>query len=96
MENEKFAKLSSEEMLIEKSWGEFRETGLFWIVNTLLQIFGWSLVYDYDHKAKEITRVYPARTKYRGFDTDVQDAAHRMIARYMAENAQELKKETEL
>lgn len=96
MNNEKFVKLSQEKMLIEKSWAEFRETGLFWLINTMLQVFGWSLVYDYDHKAKEITRVYPARTKFRGFDTNTQEAAHRMIGKYMAENAQELKKESEL
>lgn len=96
LNNEKFVKLNEDTMVSERSWTEFRETGLFWIINTTLQIFGWSFVYEKDDETGEITRVYPARTKYRGFSTDVQEAAHKMIAGYMAENSQELKSETEL
>ena len=31
-------------MVDEKSWKEFRESGLLWFVNTILHTFGWALV----------------------------------------------------
>lgn len=77
----------------EKTWNEFQATGLFWLINTFLHVFGWCLIYE--HVAGDIKRVYPARTKFRGFSENVQEAGHRMIAKYMAENAKELKEEIE-
>lgn len=32
----------------EKTWDEFRETGLLYFVNSFLQIFGWSIVAEYE------------------------------------------------
>lgn len=96
MKNEKLVKLNPEPMVKEKSWSEFRETGLFWLINTMLQVFGWSLVYEREETSGDINRVYPARTKFRGFSTDVQAEAHKMIASFMTENAKELKEETEM
>ena len=84
-------------MITEKSWEEFRETGLFMLVNTFLQIFGWSLVVNYDEnpetKEKKNYRVYPARTKYRGFSQDSYVKAYKKISKFMKENAEELEKE---
>ena len=45
-----------------KNWNEFRETGLFWFINSILHVFGW--VIDIEASNNEITDVYPARTEY--------------------------------
>ena len=50
----------------EKSWKEFRESGMLWMANTILQVFGWSIVIDQDAD-ENIISVCPARVKYRGF-----------------------------
>lgn len=90
----------SSEMVLEKSWNEFQKTGLFWFINSLLHVFGWALVYEFDGKIGadgfNISRVYPARVRYRGFSPDVQAEAHKMIAQYVEQNAQDLREETEL
>lgn len=85
--------LTTENLTIEKSWNDFQKTGLFWLLNTFLHVFGWCLIYE--REAGDIKRVYPARTKFRGFSENCQDAGHRMVAQYLAANAEELKKETE-
>ena len=30
----------------EKSWEEFRGTGLLWMMNSILHLFGWAIVYE--------------------------------------------------
>lgn len=50
----------------EKTWKDFQEAGLFWWINRTLHLFGWSLVYE-EHDG-EILKVYPAKTKWRGFE----------------------------
>lgn len=57
-------------MLTRKTWKEFRDTGLLWYINTIMQVFGWSLVLKLND-AGEIGICYPARTKFRGFTEDV-------------------------
>lgn len=49
----------------EKSWKEFRDTGLLLILNQIAHCFGWAIVYEEDDKHK--VRVYPARVRFRGF-----------------------------
>lgn len=84
------------EYVNEKKWSEFQKTGLFWLINSVLHVFGWAIVYEYNGgDGGEISKVYPARVKYRGFSAEVQEEAHKMIAAYMAENAEVLKEETE-
>lgn len=82
------------EMVEKKHWEDFQKTGLFWLINSMLHVFGWAIVYEFENN--QIKSVYPARVKYRGFSTDAQESAHKMITEYMVENAQELKKEAEL
>lgn len=44
----------------------------------------------------EVTEAFPARVKFRGFsDTDTEEM-HKKIGKYLAENADDLRKETEL
>lgn len=81
-------------MITQKTWEEFRKTGLLLIVNQFLHIFGWAIVIVVD--ADKITSVYPARVKFRGFDNDSTSEAYHEVSEYMAENAQELNDEARL
>lgn len=77
----------------EKSWKEFRQTGLFWWINTLLHTFGWALVAEI--KDGEVVRVYPARVGFRGFSEKVNTDGYEKVALYLADNAEKLLKEIE-
>lgn len=81
-------------MVEKKAWEEFRETGLLLIINQTLHIFGWSIVFE--KKDDGTTEVYPARTKFRGFDTKRVTESYIKVSKYMKENATELLKESEL
>lgn len=82
------------DLIRQKTWSEFRETGLFMFVNCFLHIFGWAIVIEYDAKGN-ISEVYPARVKFRGFSERSQHVNYKKIAEYMLENADILMKETE-
>lgn len=81
-----------EKMVTRKTWNEFRETGLFLLVNQFLHIFGWTLVVEVAED-EEVTECYPARTKFRGFGENSISAAYQRISKYMADNAAELYEE---
>jgi len=78
-------------MVTRKTWSEFRATGLLFLINQLLHVFGWAICMDIEND--EIKDVFPARVKYRGFDEKSQEEQHIKIATYMAENAEILKQE---
>jgi len=78
-------------MVDKRTWGEFRKTGLFLMLNQFLHIFGWAIVMDI--KEEEIVRVYPARVRFRGFSEGAQVKAHKDLSKYLVNNAEELKKE---
>ena len=54
-------------MVEKKTWKEFQDAKLLWWINRLLHTFGWAIVFDVEADG-EITAVYPARVKFRGFD----------------------------
>ena len=76
-------------MITQKSWEEFRNTGLLWFVNTILHMFGWALAYDLETKT-----VYPVRCKFRGFTEDINMEGYKKVSKYLKENIDELVKET--
>jgi hypothetical protein len=78
-------------MVTKKEWSEFRSTGLVLIINQILHIFGWALVFEIEND--EIKNVYPARVKFRGFDNESTSEAYKKLSEYMVENAEELNKE---
>jgi hypothetical protein len=80
--------------LTEKTWTEFRNTGLLTLANTFLHIFSWAIVVEQDDEGNE--RVYPARTIFRGFSEESQMNAYKKVSKYMVDTAPELLKETEL
>ena len=82
----------SGKMITEKTWAEFHASGFLWFLNRTLHIFGWAIVLERSDSG-EIARVYPARTKFRGFDSDTNDEGYSKITKYMAINSEELLKE---
>ena len=76
----------------QKSWQEFRSAGMLWFVNRILHVFGWSIIFVIEDNG-EVSNVYPARVKYRGFDEEVETENFINVSKFMAENAPELLKE---
>jgi hypothetical protein len=81
-------------MINQKTWKEFRETGLFWWINQLLHTFGWALVLEIDENG-EVTSAYPARVKFRGFNESLNTDGYIKVSKYLKENAEELLKESQ-
>ncbi len=80
-------------MIEKKRWDEFRATGLLLIINQILHIFGWSIVVNENSKG-EVVDVFPARTKFRGFDNSETANAYKKLSKWMAHNADTLLNET--
>lgn len=78
-------------MVEKKSWKEFRDSGLLWWINQTLHLFGWALVYNFEDG--EITEVYPARVKFRGFDEKSNTNGYIKVSEYLKENIDDLTKE---
>lgn len=81
-------------MVNEKSWEEFRDSGLFWFINTILHTFGWAIVIETCED--KIIRVYPARVKYRGFTENINTEGYQKVSKYLKENIDEIEKEANL
>lgn len=84
-----------EQMMTKKSWVEFKETGLFAFINSILHAFGWAIVIenmDDDEDSEE--EVYPTRVKFRGFSEDVTSKMYERIGKYLKKNADVLEKES--
>lgn len=79
-------------MIQRKDWNEFRNTGLLLLVNTILHAFGWVIVVQLDSNGV-VEACYPARTKYRGFDSDDTAEAYRRIGNYIKENGAQIAEE---
>ena len=78
----------------KKTWAEFQKTGLVWFVNRILHVFGWVIVLNCEADGS-IAEVYPARVKYRGFETDAEERGYEKIARFMRDNSEALYDEAE-
>ena len=79
-------------MVDERSWKEFRDSGLLWWINMILHTFGWAIVFSID--GDEIIEVYPARVKFRGFDEKSNDEGYIKVAKYIKENSSKIYNET--
>lgn len=87
-----------EKTVEKRSWDEFRKTGLFMFVNTILHAFGWALVVEVDclkETAGEgvVASCFPARVKFRGFGEEDQTEMHERIADYLEQAAPNFKEE---
>lgn len=80
-------------MIEQKSWAEFRSTGMLWWVNNILHVFGWSIIVETDDTNGSVINAYPARVKFRGFGEESNDRGFRNVSDYMVENAKQLRSE---
>lgn len=81
-------------MIDEKSWEEFRDSGLFWWINTLLHTFGWAIVIEMNKESGKIVSAYPARVKFRGFDEESNSEGYKKLSQFMVKNAKQLEDES--
>lgn len=77
----------------QKTWEEFRETGLLWWINMILHTFGWVIVFEYENQSGELVRVFPARTKFRGFSEKHNVEGYIKVSEYLKDNISELAEE---
>lgn len=74
-------------------WINFRKNKFLWLVNSLLHIFGYAIVFEFDTKDK-LVAVYPKRVQYRGFSEKCNTEGYIAISKYMVENGEQLLKES--
>ena len=79
-------------MVYEKTWKEFKDSGFLWFINMILHTFGWCICIE-SKEGKEV-RAFPARTKLRGFNKDINTDGYIKISNYMKEHVDELLKES--
>lgn len=77
-----------------KDWKEFKDSGLLWYANLFLHAFGWCLLVEQDDDGNIIEGV-PARTDFRGFSTEVNDAGYLKLTEWIKEHIDELDKDVE-
>lgn len=76
-----------------KKWEEFRDNGMLWFINSILHLFGYAIVYEFENG--EIKDVFPARVKFRGFSEESNTKGYQKISKYLQENIDKLVEETE-
>lgn len=79
-------------MIRKKSWKEFRKCGMLWWINMVLHTMGWAITYEYDDDGN-ISEVYPARVKFRGFSEQTNTDGYIKVSQYIKDNADELLEE---
>jgi len=85
-------------MVTEKSWDEFRSSGMLWWTNRMLHMFGWAICFDYASFDKEkdagvIKDVYPARCRFRGFDVNSETKGFKNVSKFLRKNIKQLEQE---
>jgi hypothetical protein len=79
-------------MIDKKTWKEFKECGLLWWINMILHTFGWAIVFNVEDSG-EISEVFPARVKYRGFGEKYNSIGYMQVSEYLKKNAEQLETE---
>lgn len=80
----------NKKLIERKSWKEFRDSGFLWAANRILHMFGWSIVVEIDKDTGDITSVYPARVKFRGFSEEVEKEGFKNTSKYLFKEGLEL------
>jgi len=87
-------------MVEKKEWKEFQDSSMLWVANRVLHMFGWAIVLDCELDDKglvtKVNGAYPARVKFRGFDTKTEEKGFIDLSKYMDANAKELLDEAKL
>jgi hypothetical protein len=71
---------------VSEKWNDFRKTGLFQFVNSVLHLFGYAIYVVLDESGAVIS-AYPDKCNFRGFDGDSTTEMYYRIGKYMKENA---------
>lgn len=80
------------QMVKKKTWKEFQESKLLWFANRTLHLFGWAIVLQVEESG-EISDVYPARVRFRGFEYKDEADGFVGLTEYIKENIDELSEE---
>ncbi len=83
-------------MVNEKTWEEFRDSGLLWWVNMILHTFGWAIVVNIDDFDGEevVIDAFPARVKFRGFSEQSNTNGYIKVTERLAKDIEILCNET--
>ena len=81
-------------MIEIKDWKEFKDSGLLWYANLFLHAFGWCLLVEQDDDGNVIAG-FPARTDFRGFSTEINDAGYLRLTNWVKDHIDELDKDVE-
>lgn len=73
-----------------EAWEQFRSIGLLWLVNRMLHLFGWAIVYAIDDETNNIIAVYPMRVTYRGFDRIDEEEGFQKVTKYLSQESKNL------
>jgi hypothetical protein len=86
------AKNLQHQEIVCKSWDDFRNAGMLWLVNRFLHIMGWSLIAEIKEEGekKYVHSIRPVRTKFRGFDEEADKEGFKKISGYMANEGHQL------
>lgn len=79
-------------MVNEKTWKEFQDTGLLWWINMILHTFGWAICLEVEDG--KVIGAFPARVKFRGFDDKSNSEGYVKVSKYVKENGEQLLKES--
>lgn len=77
------------EDMIKSTWDSFRDSGLLWMINTTLHVFGWAIATEYDEDGN-CTGASPYKTKFRGFSEQINDEGYKKVTRHMRSNLKRL------
>ena len=89
---EKTITTQSSEQKDAEAWLEFRNSGFLWMINSILHMFGYAIVYNFDDNGTLI-HVVPKRVKFRGFNEERNSIGYKQVSQYMVDNAEQLLKE---
>jgi hypothetical protein len=78
--------------IVEKTWDEFHNTGLLFLVNSVLHVFGWAIAIARNDQG-EAVKIFPARTVFRGFSDNVVTQSHIKLADYIKSNGAEIRED---
>lgn len=74
-----------EEMVRYITPDEFRNSGMLWLVNSILHLFGMAIVWDGETDTLKVALV-----RFRGFAADCNDDGYRKVTQYMVDNSSDL------
>lgn len=78
--------------VIEKSWEEFRDSGLLWFINTILHMFGWAICINIENN--KVISAYPARVTFRGFNEETNTIGYQKVTAFLKQNINQLLNES--